>query len=683
MFRTVLIANRGEIACRVIRTARALGMRTVAVYSDADRDALHVRLADEAHWVGPAPARDSYLRIDRIIEAARRSGTEAIHPGYGFLSENAGFAEACGDAGIVFVGPPASAIRAMGGKSAAKALMAEAGVPLVPGYHGADQDPALLAREAAHIGYPVLIKASAGGGGKGMRVAADAAGFADALALAQGEARASFGDDRVLVERYLQRPRHIEVQVFADSHGNVVHLFERDCSLQRRHQKVLEEAPAPGMTPERRAAMGAAACQAARAVGYRGAGTVEFIVAASRGASQAGDGAFFFMEMNTRLQVEHPVTEFITGQDLVEWQFRVAAGERLPCGQDDLRIRGHAIEVRLYAEDPARDYAPSVGTLRHLRPPRETPDVRVDTGVRQGDAITVHYDPMIAKLIVHGPDRPAAVARLRAALDEYEVAGVQTNLGLLRRVAAHPAFAAAELDTGFLGRHEELLDSSDTEPPSAALAAVAAAVLARFARDLAGTDPHSPWAQATAWRLNGEGHQDFVLRHAGAEHAIRILPRANGSWLLDVFGRRLDVVPAGDALVVDGVRRRVAVTEDGDAFTAVADGTAWAFALVDRLAAPASAAAGGDRVAAPMPGRIVSVDVTPGQAVARGAVLLVLEAMKVQMRLLAPRDAVVAAVGVAAGELVEEGTELVSFEPGLQAAAATAPSSRPISANSS
>ena len=434
MFRTILIANRGEIAVRIMRTARRMGIRTVAVFSEADRDALHVELADVAYPIGPAPARDSYLRIDRIIEAAHRSGAEAIHPGYGFLSENADFAEACAIAGLVFIGPPPSAIRAMGSKSAAKTLMERAGVPLVPGYHGQDQDPALLEREAGLIGYPLLVKASAGGGGKGMRVVEQPSGFAEGLAAAQGEARASFGDDRVLIERYLTRPRHIEVQVFADRFGNVVHLFERDCSIQRRHQKVVEEAPAPGMTVERRAAMGRAACEAARAVAYEGAGTVEFIVEGEQ---------FFFMEMNTRLQVEHPVTEMITGQDLVEWQFRVADGEPLPLRQDQLSIAGHAIEVRVYAEDPGRDDRPSTGLLRHLRAPLENPHVRVDTGVRQGDAITVHYDPMIAKLIVWDRDRTAAALRLAASLRQYEVVGVATNLGLLRGVAAHPDFLAA------------------------------------------------------------------------------------------------------------------------------------------------------------------------------------------------------------------------------------------------
>ena len=459
MFHTILIANRGEIACRVIRTARRMGIRTAAVYSEADRDAMHVALADTAWPIGPAPARESYLNTTRILSAARQAGAQAIHPGYGFLSENADFADECAAAGIVFIGPPPAAIRAMGSKSAAKALMAQAGVPLVPGYHGADQDPVHLAAEAARIGYPVLIKASAGGGGKGMRVVEHPEGFKEALDLAKGEAASSFGDDEVLIERYLTRPRHIEIQVFADRRGNTISLHERDCSIQRRHQKVVEEAPAPGMTAERRANMGAAACAAARAIGYEGAGTVEFI---------AEDGEFYFMEMNTRLQVEHPVTEMITGLDLVEWQLRVADGQALPAPPP---INGHAIEVRVYAEDPDRDFMPSVGRLAHLVAPNEGPHVRVDTGVRQGDAIQVHYDPMIAKLIVWDQDRDGAVRQLQAALAGYEVAGVRTNLDLLRAIAAHPEFAAAALDTGFIARHADALLRPNMPAPDVALAA--------------------------------------------------------------------------------------------------------------------------------------------------------------------------------------------------------------------
>ncbi len=649
MFDTILIANRGEIACRVIRTARRLGIRTVTVYSEADAGALHAAMADTAHCIGPAPARDSYLDIGRILDAARRSGAQAIHPGYGFLSENAEFAAACAAAGIVFIGPPPGAIRAMGSKSAAKTLMQEAGVPLVPGYHGAEQDPAHLAGEAARIGYPVLIKASAGGGGKGMRVVDDAAGFAEALALAKGEARSSFGDDTVLIERYLTRPRHVEIQVFADAHGQVVSLFERDCSIQRRHQKVVEEAPAPGMDPARRASMGEAACAAARAIGYVGAGTVEFIVEGSD---------FFFMEMNTRLQVEHPVTEMITGQDLVEWQLLVASGKPLP--QDQLRIDGHAIEVRVYAEDPDRDFMPAVGTLTHLQPPAEGPHVRVDTGVRPGDSIGVHYDPMIAKLIVWDRDRPSAVRRLVHALSEYQVVGLQTNLGLLRRIAAHPAFAAAELDTGFIGRHGAELMPSYGPVPDAALAAAALRVLQDRAAAVAGAgrlDPFSPWNLPTAWRMNGDGYQDIVLADGETLHAVRAHSCADGSTRLDLPGGT--VIAAGGT--VDGVRRATPVVRSGSVLTVILDGTNHPLTLVDPLAPPHAEVAGGDRLLAPMPGRVVDVLVRPGDTVARGDVLMVLEAMKVQMRLSAPRAGVVDAIRAAPGDLVEDGAELVSF----------------------
>ncbi len=649
MFDTILIANRGEIACRVIRTARRLGIRTVAVYSEADAGALHAAMADTAYCIGPAPARDSYLDTGRILDAARRSGAQAIHPGYGFLSENAGFAVACAAAGIVFIGPPPEAIRAMGSKSAAKTLMQQAGVPLVPGYHGAEQDAAHLASEAARIGYPVLIKASAGGGGKGMRMVDDAAGFESALALARGEARSSFGDDTVLIERYLTRPRHIEIQVFADVHGHVVSLFERDCSIQRRHQKVVEEAPAPGMDPARRASMGDAACAAARAIGYVGAGIVEFIV-------ERDD--FFFMEMNTRLQVEHPVTEMITGQDLVEWQLLVASGAALPLPQDRLRIDGHAIEVRVYAEDPDRDFMPAAGTLTHLQAPAEDAHVRVDTGVRPGDPIGVHYDPMIAKLIVWDHDRPAAVRRLARALSEYQVVGLQTNLGLLRRIAAHPAFGAAELDTGFIGRHGAGLLPAREPAPAAALAAAVLRVLHDRAETTAGShDPYSPWNLPTAWRMNGDGYQDVLLAEGDALHAVRAHSCADGSTRLDLPGGT--VIAAGSA--IDGVRRATPVVRSGSLLTVILDGTSHALTLVDPLAAPQAEMAGGDRVLAPMPGRVVDVLVRPGDSVARGDVLMVLEAMKVQMRLVAPRAGVVDALRAAPGDLVDDGAELVSF----------------------
>ena len=459
-FEKILVANRGEIACRVFRTCKRLGLRTVAVYSEADQNAMHVRLADEAHLIGGPAARDSYLRSDRIIEVAKRAGAQAIHPGYGFLSENAEFAEACSQAGIVFIGPPSEAIRVMGSKSAAKNLMQNAGVPLVPGYHGDDQALARLSEASKEIGYPVMIKATAGGGGKGMRIVRTPEDFAEALESCRRESKAAFSDDRVLVERYLEHPRHIEIQIFADQHGNLIHLFERDCSVQRRHQKVLEEAPAPGLSPAQRDAMGRAALDAARAVGYVGAGTVEFILAA--------DGTFYFMEMNTRLQVEHPVTEMITGQDLVEWQLRIAAKESLPLNQTELSIRGHALEARIYAEDPERGFTPSIGHLRHVSYPESSDQVRIDTGVEQGDEISQHYDPMIAKLVVWGETRDSALGRMRRALSETRIVGVSSNVPFLSRVVTHDGFRRGEYDTGLIEDHEDQLLPPRPEPSARA-----------------------------------------------------------------------------------------------------------------------------------------------------------------------------------------------------------------------
>jgi 3-methylcrotonyl-CoA carboxylase alpha subunit len=653
-FTSLLIANRGEIACRVIRTARAMGLRTIAVFSDADATALHVALADDAIRLGPAPARESYLSIPALIAAARATGAQAIHPGYGFLSENADFAEACAEAGVIFVGPPPAAIRAMGSKAAAKALMEQAGVPLVPGYHGQDQSDATLRAEAARIGFPILVKASAGGGGKGMKVAADAAALEEAITLARGEALAAFGDGRLLLERYLTKPRHIEIQVFADTHGNVVHLHERDCSIQRRHQKVVEEAPAPGMTPDRRAAMGRAACDAARAIGYVGAGTVEFI--------SEGD-TFAFMEMNTRLQVEHPVTEAITGQDLVEWQLRVAMGEPLPLAQAEIPLEGHAIEVRLYAEDPARDFAPSIGTLRHLHLPAHLPGIRIDSGVRAGDAVPIHYDPMLAKIIAAGPDRATALRRLSRALDAAAVAGIRSNLPLLRAIAAHPAFAAADLDTGFIARHAAALLADAGPAPRAALAAAALRLLRdAAARDAA--DPHSPWGSATAWRLNGDGYQDFRLIDGEDEIDLRLHPGrgidfADGSAALGA--PRWE----GDALSVtlDGRAIRATVAREGELLLVVLDGATHELRHRDPRAPSGEEQAGGGRILAPMPGRVLQVLAAAGDRVARGAVLLVMEAMKVQMRITAPIPGTVQALRCQAGELVEDGAELVVVEP--------------------
>jgi len=643
MFRKILIANRGEIACRVIATARRLGIATVAVYSEADARARHVALADEAWPIGPAPARESYLVGERIIGAAVRSGAEAIHPGYGFLSENADFAEACAAAGIVFIGPPVAAIRAMGSKSAAKTLMEKAGVPLVPGYHGEAQDFPTLAAAAERIGYPVLIKASAGGGGKGMRIVEHAASLRDSIDGAKREALASFGDDQVLVERYLTRPRHIEIQVFADTHGNAVSLFERDCSIQRRHQKVLEEAPAPGMDPERRGRMSEAALAAARAVGYVGAGTVEFI---------AEKGEFWFMEMNTRLQVEHPVTEMITGLDLVEWQLRVAAGERLPLGRDEITIRGHAIEARIYAEDPERDFLPSIGTLVHLRQPAETADVRVDTGVRQGDAITPYYDPMIAKLIAWGPDRDTAARRLATALDAYEVVGVNTNLGLLRVISKNPAFLAADLDTGFIGRHIR----AETVEDSPALTAAAALSVLVDQRPIA-----DPWDFTDSFRLNGEGAQDIQLRTGEAVVAIRAAWRGVGEYQLRFADLTLIVRAEADGISVDGVRHRTHVVRRGDELTVIHHGRNHVFGLVDPLVPPAGLLAAEARVLAPIPARVTHILVQAGDTVTKGTALVVLEAMKMEIALTAPRDGTIDVIRYVVGDMVEEGTELIRF----------------------
>ena len=665
MFGKLLVANRGEIACRIIRTARRMGIATVAVYSEADAEALHVAMADEAWPIGPSPARESYLVGARIVEVARRAGAEAVHPGYGFLSENAEFAEACAAAGLVFVGPPAEAIRAMGSKAAAKALMAAAGVPLVPGYHGEAQAPARLAAEAARIGYPVLIKASAGGGGKGMRVVEAPEAFASALAGAQGEAVASFGDSRVLIERYLAQPRHVEIQVFADTHGNVVSLFERDCSVQRRHQKVIEEAPAPGLSPERRASMGEAAIAAARAVGYVGAGTVEFI---------AEGEAFHFMEMNTRLQVEHPVTEMITGQDLVEWQLRVADGERLPKLQHELGIAGHAIEARLYAEDPGRDFLPSIGRIAHLRLPA---GIRVDTGVREGDAISPHYDPMIAKLIAHGADRAAALARMRRALEACEIVGIATNLGLLRRIAAQPDFAAGRFDTGFIARHAEVLQADDAAADARVWLAAALAVLA----SRAAPDPLDPWSASDSWRMNGSFPQTVALRLGEIERTVAAESRPDGMFALSLAGEtalaRLLPGEDGDRLRVDGVEHRLRVLARGEAISVLLDGRTHVLHALDKLAPPARASAAGDRVLAPIPGRIARFLVAAGDVVSKGAPLVVLEAMKMELTLAAPIDGVIAPLRHAVNDMVEEGVELVGFETPEPQPARASPASPP------
>lgn len=646
MLTRVLIANRGEIAVRVARTCRDLGLGTVAVFSDADAAAMHVAACDAAVPIGGAAVADSYLRGARIIAAARATGADAIHPGYGFLSENADFAQAVLDAGLVWIGPPPGAIRAMGLKDAAKARMQAAGVPVVPGYHGAEQDPKFLAGCAEEIGYPVLIKARAGGGGKGMRRVDRAADFAEALESAQREGQAAFGDGAVLVEKYVATPRHIEVQVFADSHGNAVHLFERDCSLQRRHQKVIEEAPAPGMTPEMRADMGAAAVRAAQAVGYVGAGTVEFIADASDGLRP---DRFYFMEMNTRLQVEHPVTEAITGTDLVAWQIRVAAGEPLPLTQAQLAIDGWAVEARLYAEDAANGFLPATGRLDHLVLPA---GVRVDTGVRAGDTVSPHYDPMIAKLIAHGPDRAAAFARLGAALAQVEVAGCVTNAGFLGRLLRHPDVLAGAVDTGLIAREQVALCA---EPATDALDWAAAALVA-LGLDAPGRD---------GWRNWGAALCVAVLEHGGATATVR-LTRQGGGWRAETPAGAVTVAARRDGarLVLDSgdLRRTVAVAVARGAVSLMREGTTRRFLPVDPLARGGEAGAGGDSVRAPMPGLVKAVHVAPGAAVEVGARLVTLEAMKMEHALRAPRAGTVAAVPVEAGDQVEEGALLAALE---------------------
>ncbi|RLA38242.1 MAG: 3-methylcrotonyl-CoA carboxylase [Gammaproteobacteria bacterium] len=665
MFDKILIANRGEIACRVIKTAHRLGVRSVAVYSEADAAARHVALADEAVAIGPAPARDSYLCVEKVVEAARRTDAQAIHPGYGFLSENAAFAAACADAGLVFIGPPVEAIRAMGSKSAAKQIMEKAGVPLVPGYHGDDQADDLLAAEAERIGYPVLLTASAGGGGKGMRVVESAAEFSAALAATRRESAAAFGDDAMLVEKYLLRPRHVEIQVFADTQGDVVHLFERDCSVQRRHQKVLEEAPAPGLDDARRTAMGRAAIEAARAIGYVGAGTVEFIV--------DEDGTFYFMEMNTRLQVEHPVTELVTGQDLVEWQLRVAAGEPLPLRQEALHLTGHAFEARIYAEDPARDFLPATGHLAHLRFPDAGPHVRIDTGVREGDVVSIHYDPMIAKLIVWDRDRDAALRRLQAALRATQVVGVTTNLDFLATVAAHPRYSDGDIDTSFIDRHRDELVAPAAPVTDAVLALASLDVLLRRRDEAAvaaaaGGDPGSPWHQTSGWRLNEDNHQPLHFRVDGEEHEVTVHYRT-GHFVIDTPARSLVaegfIDSAGDLVAtLDGTRLTLTVVREESGLTLFYGGERHHLHLHDPAMAAADEEVTGGGLTAPMPGKIVAVHVSAGEHVERGAPLLVLEAMKMEHTIVAPASGTVVEVRFAVGEQVDDGDALLVLESG-------------------
>ncbi len=674
LFDTILIANRGEIACRVIRTARRLGIRTIAVFSEADADAQHVRQADEAYPIGGPQPQDSYLRGDVIIEVAKQAGAQAIHPGYGFLSENADFADAVEAAGIVFIGPKAASMRKMGSKAGAKELMDAAGVPVVPGYTGADQSPELLAREAERIGFPLMIKAAHGGGGKGMRIVRALDEFLPALESCQREAASAFGRDRVLLERYIESPRHIEFQVFGDTHGNTIHLGERECSAQRRYQKVLEESPSQFLTPELRAAMGKAAVEAAQAIDYGNAGTVEFIV--------APDGGFWFMEINTRLQVEHPVTEMVTGLDLVEWQLRVAAGHPLPLSQDQVDSHGHAIEVRLYAEDPEAGFLPGSGTLQRLRLPEPSEHVRIDSGVVEGDTVTIFYDPMIAKLIVHDSDRPRALARLRDALAQCDIVGPKSNIAFLERLVRHPSIVDASIDTGYLDRNlEEFLPEAGALDETALLAATVVQLLEQEAgtraRAARSPDPTSPWAIADGWRL-GHGsrrslaflHRDtrIELQAQGSDGAYRIELDGQGH---DIAGARITgagSTGAGMASEVLGLR---------------IDGQAYRYRVLDRvhglalhdgqrrlrlqpvavyLHEQATAAGNVDRVLAPMPGRVVLVKAAPGDQVESGQELMVIEAMKMELSLKAPRDGTVAELRAAKGDFVDADMVLVTLE---------------------
>ncbi|MGX5914387.1 acetyl/propionyl/methylcrotonyl-CoA carboxylase subunit alpha [Aliidiomarina sp. Khilg15.8] len=653
MFNKILIANRGEIACRVISTAQRMGIQCVAVYSDADRNARHVAMADEAYYIGASPSSESYLVVDKILAAAKKSGAQAIHPGYGFLSENEGFADACADHGIAFIGPPASAIAAMGSKSAAKSIMDEAGVPLVPGYHGSDQDEEKLRAEAERIGYPVLLKAAYGGGGKGMREVHKAADFSDALASAKREAQASFSNDKMLIEKFIVKPRHVEIQVFCDNHGNAVYLAERDCSVQRRHQKVLEEAPAPALGEDTRRAMGNAAVRAAQAIDYRGAGTVEFLLDANND--------FFFMEMNTRLQVEHPVTEMITGQDLVEWQLMIANDDALPLSQDQVQLNGHAFEARIYAEDPQQEFLPSTGRIEFLRTPvTDERHVRIDTGVREGDEVSPYYDPMIAKLIVWDEDRDRALLRLQRALREYQLVGPTTNIDYLHRLATHPHFVRADLSTQFIEQHgESLLEPAAGLPAELAHACIGAA-LSLHQRPSASSNP---WSAATSWRLNqpAASYVDIVF----ADETLRLEVRQSGSDFTVIHG------DSSIALRAELHEDRLEVTHDGHRFSLrVALGETH-YALfsqhgrVDYQAVDKNAAFGLDEdegtLTAPMNGTIVSVNVSAGDKVSKDQPLVVMEAMKMEYTIKATMDGTVEQIFFAAGDLVSDGAELIAL----------------------
>ncbi|MEC7648267.1 MAG: acetyl-CoA carboxylase biotin carboxylase subunit [Pseudomonadota bacterium] len=669
MIRKILIANRGEIACRVMRTAKQMGIKTVAVYSDADADSMHVEMADEAKYIGGARAQDSYLNVDAIAAAIRETGADGVHPGYGFLSENAAFAEACAEAGAAFIGPPPSAIRAMGSKSEAKRLMEEAGVPLLPGYHGDDQSDERLTAAAEEIGFPVMVKAAAGGGGRGMRMIGEAAALADGLAGARREAKAGFGDDTLLIEKYLGKPRHIEMQVFADTHGNAVHVFERDCSIQRRHQKVVEEAPAPGMTVEMRAAMADAAVKVAQAIDYVGAGTVEFLVEAER---MGAPDCFYFMEMNTRLQVEHPVSEMIAGVDLVEWQIRVADGEALPMTQDQIQLDGHAVEVRLYAEDPSRDFRPSPGPLDHFRTPLEDTHVRIDTGVREGDEVTMHYDPMIAKVIGWDRDRTSAIARLGQALEKTHVVGTTTNLDFLSAICGSAAFIEADLDTGFIEQNAKTLfpEAGAVDAATLALAALAELIWqgdAAARKGRVGGDPYSPWQMNDGWRVNDRGHVDLPFRDGEEEETV-IAYMDGAGYRMVIREKELTVRGAFNAegrlaAEIDGHWVTASVIRHGEERHILGPLGTRQLVYVNLHQAQASSGSHGGRLTSPLPGRVVSVVVAAGDMVSAGQILMVIEAMKMEHSITAPAASTVETVHFSEGDQVDEGAELVALSP--------------------
>jgi 3-methylcrotonyl-CoA carboxylase alpha subunit len=656
-FSTLLIANRGEIACRVIRSARAMGLRTVAVYSEADRDAMHVTMADDAVLLGPARARDSYLNIERVLEAARSSGAEAIHPGYGFLSENAEFAQACADAGLVFVGPTAAMMTAMGSKSGSKALMEKAGVPLVPGYHGAAQDDATLAAAAKKIGFPVLVKASAGGGGRGMRIVRSADELAPAIVSAKREAKAAFGDDLMLIEKYVDNPRHIEVQVIGDSHGNLLSLFERECTLQRRHQKVIEEAPSPTLDAKQRDAVCAAARKAAGAVNYVGAGTIEFV----------SDGRdVFFIEMNTRLQVEHPVTELISGIDLVEWQLRVAFGEKLPLTQDQIKLNGHAIEARVYAENPHKNFMPSVGRIKTWRTPAETDGLRIDAGYQQGSEVSPHYDAMLAKVIAWAPSRDAAISRLNRGLEETDVRGVVTNIPFLAALVTHPDVRKNAIDTGFIERHLQQLTPATPAPSDLELAAAVAAILDHEAQS-SQADVHSPW-RVSGWMPVGQRKRTFVFRQGPASEHKVVRHYGEGVSTLTVGDRETAFAYKSNGagvldLTLGNTRSHCVVVLDGHEVYLRTRNGRFDLHWVDPFGSEDEEQVGEDRIVAPLPGTVVALLAEEGATLEKGAAILTLEVMKMEQTLRAPFAGVLKRVKCKVGDIVQEGAELAEIEP--------------------